>query len=72
MLAVRSVETQEGEIRVSAGQPDIRPQGVPVALRGGNAVFGSDVSSALARDEPSAMPRMRVIQGDTRSEVIFR
>ncbi len=72
MLAVRSVETQEGEVRVSASQLDIRPQGVPVALRAGNAVFGSDVSSALARDEPSAMPRMRVIQGDSRGEVIFR
>lgn len=71
-LAVRSVETQEGEIRVSSVQPSPRPDGLPVVLRGGNAVFGSDVSSALARDEPSAMPRMRVIQGDSRGEVIFR
>ncbi len=73
MLAVRSVETQEGEIRVSATQPEARPDGLPVAMRANNnAVFGSDVSSALTRDEPSAMPRMRVIQGDARSEVIFR
>ena len=71
-LAVRSVETQEGEIRVSANQQDATPEGQLAAARGNIAVFGSDVSSAFSRDEPSAMPRMRVIQGDARGEVIFR
>ena len=35
-------------------------------------MFGSDVSAALSRDEPTAVPRMRVIQGETVSDVIFR
>lgn len=35
-------------------------------------VFGSDVSAALTRDEPTAIPRMRVIQGGNATEVVFR
>jgi pilus assembly protein CpaB len=73
MLAVRSVETQEGEARVAATPREPRPDGLPTPGRASSAViFGSDVSSALAREEPSAMPRMQVIQGTTRSEVVFR
>ena len=77
-LAVRSVETKEGDPRTAATSTDIRLNGLPdaatVPLRGGNAIiFGSDVSAALARDEPAAArPRMRVIQGDTRGDVVFR
>ncbi len=74
MLAVRSVETQEGEARLVVKPPEPVVEGTtPVAARANaTVIFGSDVSSALARDEPSAMPRMRVIHGDTRSDVVFR
>jgi hypothetical protein len=30
------------------------------------------VSSALGRDEPDMTPRMRVIQGTSRGDVVFR
>ena len=36
------------------------------------SVFGSDVSSALSQDEPAASPRLRLIQGDAVSDVVFR
>jgi pilus assembly protein CpaB len=35
-------------------------------------VFGADVSPALNRSEPNAAHRMRVIQGSTSGEVVFR
>jgi len=61
--APRSTTVAEGEAVQPAPSPTGRPNGV---------VFGSDVSSALLGDEPSAMPRMRVIQGSNRNDVIFR
>jgi pilus assembly protein CpaB len=51
-----------------AAPPDLVPPGAPARSA---AVFGSDVSAALSRDEPAATPRMRVVQGDKISEVTF-
>ncbi|MGK7864843.1 Flp pilus assembly protein CpaB [Falsiroseomonas sp. E2-1-a4] len=74
LLAVRSIEAEEGDARTarSAAEGEAPDGAIPLTPRNNPVIFGSDVSSALARDEPSAMPRMRVIQGNTRSDVIFR
>ncbi len=36
------------------------------------SVFGSDVSAALSQDKSSASPRLRLIQGDAVSDVVFK
>jgi pilus assembly protein CpaB len=51
-----------------AAPQDPVPPGAPVRSA---AVFGSDVSAALSRDEPAATPHMRVVQGDKITEVTF-
>lgn len=38
----------------------------------GGAVFGSDVSAALSKDQQPAVTRLRLIQGDNVSDVVFR
>ncbi len=73
LLTVRSMDAEEGAPRpATVAEADPAPAGAVPAARPGGVVFGSDVSSALLRDEPSAMPRMRVIQGANRNDVIFR
>ena len=73
LLTVRSIEA--GDSAVQAGKPAAEAvlAGVAPLPRVGNTVVsGSDVSSALGRDEPDSTPRMRVIQGTTRGDVVFR
>jgi pilus assembly protein CpaB len=73
VLTVRSIEP--GDSAVQAGKLAAEPllAGAAPAPRVANTVVsGSDVSSALGRDEPDSTPRMRVIQGTSRGDVVFR
>ena len=69
VLTVRSIDTEDMLAR-GAAAPDRAAAMEPA--RAGAVLFGSDVSAALSRDETTAVPRMRVIQGETVSDVIFR
>jgi len=72
VLTVRPIEGDSASQPAASAAESAAAEAARV-LRPGNALmFGSDVSSALGGDEPSAMPRMRVIQGTTRSDVVFR
>lgn len=69
-LTVRPIDAADGGSGSGTLVERSVPAGAPQAVK--TSVFGSDVSAALSRDEPSASPRMRVIQGADASEVIFR
>lgn len=72
-LIVRSIDsdvpTHSTPADVAASDP-AKPAGKPQPPPG--SVFGSDVSSALSQDEPVTNPRLRLIQGDAVSDVVFR
>jgi pilus assembly protein CpaB len=73
VLTVRSIEAEEGVERSAGSAEGATPAAAPTLARASSGVlFGSDVSSAFARDEPVTASRMRVIQGSTRSDVVFR
>lgn len=73
VLTVRSIEAKEGIERPAGSAEGATPAAAPMLARASSGVlFGSDVSSAFARDEPVTASRMRVIQGSTRSDVVFR
>ena len=71
-LLVRSID---GDQMASQAAPK------PITVAGGGpaapvapqfrSVFGSDVSAALSSDEPAPSPRLRLIQGDNVSDVVF-
>jgi pilus assembly protein CpaB len=71
VLTVRSIDAEEVSAR---GAPELDRTAATEPARAGTAsvMFGSDVSAALSRDEPTAMPRMRVIHGENVSDVVFR
>ena len=77
LLTIRPIEAEDSIVQ--AAVPDgVSPEGRPavaVPRPAGSTVFGSDVSAALTRAEPStAAPsqRMRVYQGSTVSDLVFR
>lgn len=69
-----AVASRLGRIALSVRAIDAAPAdgGVNAAAGAGRSLFGSDVSQALARSGVSQGARMRVIQGDERTEVTFR
>ena len=71
VLTVRSIDAEDAVTR-SAAALDRVAGAEPARAGTAPVMFGSDVSAALSRDEPTAVPRMRVIQGEAVSDVIFR
>jgi len=71
-LTVRPIDAEEGPAQAGMPKDGMEVAGDRGRPNAANVVFGSDVSAALSRDEPTAVPRMRVIQGANASEVIFR
>ena len=66
-LTVRSADSDQ----VADAIGSTRPNSIgdkPASI----SVFGSDVSNALSNEQPAASPRLRVIQGDAMSDVVFR
>ncbi len=68
-LVVRSIDSDPALVQAGA-----KPTTTDAARKPESAtsVFGSDVSSALSNEEPAASPRLRLIQGDAVSDVVFR
>ena len=72
VLTVRSIDAEEAVTRDCAAALDRVAGAEPARAGTAPVMFGSDVSAALSRDEPTAVPRMRVIQGEAVSDVVFR
>lgn len=70
-LTVRSIEGDQFT-HATGAQPSAE-RGETKQLRPANttSVFGSDVSSALSNDAPGTNSKMRVIQGDAVSDLVF-
>jgi pilus assembly protein CpaB len=72
-LVVRSID---GKQAIGPGATELGAKDVAQALEKTPppppSVFGSDVSTALSQEEPAASPRLRLIQGDAVSDVVFR
>ncbi|MFC7539567.1 RcpC/CpaB family pilus assembly protein [Siccirubricoccus deserti] len=66
-----AVATRLGRIALTVRAIDRLETELDLAING-TAVFGADVSPALARSALSQGARMRVIQGDEKQEVTFR
>ncbi len=71
-LTVRSIDGDAASKQVaSRGLPNLAPGTPERAEPISTSVFGADVSSALSKDEPAITPRLRLIQGDAVSDVVF-
>lgn len=69
-LVVRSIDSDPAAV-----QAGTKPAPADIAHKPETttaSIFGSDVSSALSNEEPAASPRLRLIQGDAVSDVVFR
>lgn len=75
-LTVRSIDSGAAPSAVADGIEQLpRPEPEralepPRALA--SSVYGADVSNVLSREEPVVNPKMRLIQGDNVSDVVFR
>ena len=77
-LLVRSIDNDQVGVTTIAQNPadtsnalKSTPSATPSAPPPPPSVFGSDVSAALSHDEPAVTPRLRLIQGDAVSDVMF-
>lgn len=72
-LVLRSIDGNQmvGQAATELG-PKSADSGAAKSPPPPTSVFGSDVSTALSHEEPAASPRLRLIQGDAVSEVVFR
>ncbi len=72
-LTVRSIDGDSPSKPVATQtSPDLGRATPERSELASTSVFGSDVSSALSKDEPAATPKLRLIQGDAVSDVVFR
>lgn len=71
-LTVRPMDAEEGPAQAGLLKEGPSHAGTSARPNATTVVFGSDVSAALQRDEPTAVPRMRVIQGPNATDVVFR
>lgn len=72
-LAVRSIDGDQPAEPVTSDSVKVadratKPAVLPLPPA---SVFGSDVSSALSNEAPATSPKMRVIQGDVVSDMVF-
>lgn len=74
VLTVRPIEAGDNVVQASMSGTFAKDPSEPAVRAAGSTVFGSDVSAALNRDEPTAAPahRMRVYQGSNMSDLVFR
>lgn len=72
-LTVRSIEADAPSEVISADAGSVLPGRSPVKAPTETqaSVFGSDVSMALSNEAPAAVPKLRVIQGDSVSDMVF-